>query len=251
MVPLGDDFRWDTQKEIDAQFSNYFKLIDYINSHEEMKMQVCIHLSHPQWADRWNERQHVPRVHSAIIVPAWAAEQWSLIYYVFLRGADTRWWVGGGICSVQRQIYITSQKCEANSCGGGDRLYIYVHYIWGLCGDCFIPCLHLQVQFGTLGDYFAAVRQATDPSRDNPSIPAGFPTLSGDFFTYADRFVLSEVCSIWLAVCGNKMYVCYIVAPTRDEHYWSGYYTTRPFDKHLDRVLECYLRYVTHSFQLL
>lgn len=40
MVPLGDDFRWDTQKEIDAQFSNYFKLIDYINSHEDMKMQV-------------------------------------------------------------------------------------------------------------------------------------------------------------------------------------------------------------------
>ena len=40
MVPLGDDFRWDTQKEIDAQFSNYFKLIDYMNSHEEMKMQV-------------------------------------------------------------------------------------------------------------------------------------------------------------------------------------------------------------------
>ena len=42
MVPLGDDFRWDTQKEIDAQFSNYFKLIDYMNSHEEMKMQVWL-----------------------------------------------------------------------------------------------------------------------------------------------------------------------------------------------------------------
>lgn len=40
MVPLGDDFRWDTQKEIDAQFSNYFKLIDYMNSHDDMKIQV-------------------------------------------------------------------------------------------------------------------------------------------------------------------------------------------------------------------
>lgn len=42
MVPLGDDFRWDTQKEIDAQFSNYFKLIDYMNSHEDMKIQVFV-----------------------------------------------------------------------------------------------------------------------------------------------------------------------------------------------------------------
>lgn len=40
MVPLGDDFRWDTQKEIDAQFSNYMKLIDYMNSHDDMKIQV-------------------------------------------------------------------------------------------------------------------------------------------------------------------------------------------------------------------
>ena len=40
LVPLGDDFRWDTQKEITAQFENYYKLIDYINSHPEMKMKV-------------------------------------------------------------------------------------------------------------------------------------------------------------------------------------------------------------------
>ena len=58
----------------------------------------------------------------------------------------------------------------------------------------------LQVQFGTLSDYIAAVRQATDPSRDSSSIPAGFPTLSGDFFTYADRFVLSKVHVASLAV---------------------------------------------------
>lgn len=51
----------------------------------------------------------------------------------------------------------------------------------------------MQVQFGTLGDYFSAVRQATDPSRDNQLIPAAFPTLSGDFFTYSDRLVMIKV----------------------------------------------------------
>ncbi|KAG2333908.1 hypothetical protein Bca52824_005088 [Brassica carinata] len=82
------------------------------------------------------------------------------------------------------------------------------------------PSLNAEAKFGTLEDYFRTLREEAD--RVNYSLPGevgsgqvvGFPSLSGDFFTYADR----------------------------QQDYWSGYYVSRPFFKAVDRVLEHTLR---------
>ena len=66
--------------------------------------------------------------------------------------------------------------------------------------------MNVNVQFGTLKDYFNLVRQKKPITK--------MPVLSGDFFTYADR----------------------------NDHYWSGYYTSRPLYKRLGRTVEYYLR---------
>lgn len=70
-----------------------------------------------------------------------------------------------------------------------------------------------QAQFGTLSDYFNAVYKAHGVAPG--SRPADFPVLSGDFFAYADR----------------------------EDHYWTGYFTSRPFYKSMDRVIESHLRW--------
>ncbi|XP_014679691.1 PREDICTED: alpha-mannosidase 2x-like [Priapulus caudatus] len=113
LVPLGDDFRWDTTKEWDDQITNYQKLFDYMNKQAG-----------------WN----------------------------------------------------------------------------------------VEAKFGTLKEYFDAIWERNDVLPGQR--PPGFPVISGDFFTYADK----------------------------DDHYWAGYFTTRPFYKNMDRVLEAALRQLYTCF---
>lgn len=67
---------------------------------------------------------------------------------------------------------------------------------------------HANIQWGTLKDYFKEVRARMKD----------FPTLQGDFFPYGDIFTEGRPA------------------------YWTGYFTTRPYWKLLDRQLQAVLR---------
>ena len=40
LVPLGDDFRYESQKEVETQYSNYEKLMRHMNTSPDMKINV-------------------------------------------------------------------------------------------------------------------------------------------------------------------------------------------------------------------
>ncbi|XP_077301599.1 alpha-Mannosidase class II b [Arctopsyche grandis] len=73
-----------------------------------------------------------------------------------------------------------------------------------------------EVVFGTPKDYFKAIKERYDR----------FPTLKGDFFVYSDIFTEGRPA------------------------YWSGYFTTRPYLKIMDRELEHNLRNAEILFTL-
>ena len=68
--------------------------------------------------------------------------------------------------------------------------------------------LNVEIGFGTLNDYVEAVDQNVKKNK------IAIPTLQGDFFPYTDR----------------------------SEEYWTGYFTSRAYDKNMGREVENYLR---------
>lgn len=71
------------------------------------------------------------------------------------------------------------------------------------------PEWNINIQWGTLKDYFQFIKRE-HLSKKQISRTGDFPVLSGDFFPYSDK----------------------------DMEYWTGYYSTRPFDKFFSRDVQ-------------
>ncbi|KAL3846905.1 hypothetical protein ACJMK2_017854 [Sinanodonta woodiana] len=71
----------------------------------------------------------------------------------------------------------------------------------------------VNIKFGTLAEYFSDVRR-NEESYSVKDKSLSFPVLSGDFFPYSDK----------------------------ENAYWTGYFTTRPFNKRIAREVEPILR---------
>ena len=74
---------------------------------------------------------------------------------------------------------------------------------------------NIHLKFGTPKDYFEIIRKRRGRYSNSSKVRnADLPVLSGDFFPYSDQ----------------------------SNAYWTGYYTTRPFDKRFSRDIESTLR---------
>ena len=71
---------------------------------------------------------------------------------------------------------------------------------------------NVNARFGTLQDYFMELKKHVKST--NADVHELFPTLQGDMFPYTDH----------------------------DGQFWTGYFTSRPFDKMFGREIEVYLR---------
>lgn len=72
------------------------------------------------------------------------------------------------------------------------------------------PQYNIKIQWGTLKDYFKLVHEEHEKKKKENVRTQDFPILSGDFFPYSDK----------------------------DMAYWTGYFTTRPFDKAFGRDVQ-------------
>ena len=90
-----------------------------------------------------------------------------------------------------------------------------------------IPEYEMQIKFGTLQDYFTMLERKLRMSSNSnktsvESPPVNIPTVSGDFFPYSDR----------------------------NNDYWTGYFSNRPWLRRFSRLTESMLR-AADSFSVL
>ncbi|KAK2716932.1 hypothetical protein QYM36_007170 [Artemia franciscana] len=202
---------YNTEGEWDAQFKNYKKLFEYMNAQDDWHVQAQFGTLADYFEDAHQELARLSPIRMSD-----ASQFFPLFAGDFFTYADERdhYWSG----------YYTSRPFYKNL----DR-YLE-HYLYNTEGELDAQFKnykklfeymnaqedwHVQAQFGTLADYFEDAHQESarlSPIRMSDASQF-FPLFAGDFFTYADE---------------------------RD-HYWSGYYTSRPFYKNLDRYLEHYL----------
>lgn len=142
----------------------------------------------------------------------------SFSFHWEMTSGTTRLWNGTSSTLITSKSLITS---TANHHSMLRYSSLITHpFMEGFCSSFLHFLLWFQLQFGTLSDYFNALHKRAGSSTHE--IPEGYPVLRGDFFSYADR----------------------------DQHYWTGYFTSRPFYKHMDKILEAHLRYFSCKFLL-